>query len=73
MTTAEIRAAVLSAVPQARYMNLSNEVDGPCHCIDDDYNDRYLAYGCPNRRRAWYEALAKIQGIPLGVKTRRER
>lgn len=64
MTTAQIRAEVLRLCPQAQYIDLSDKV-GPCHCIDDGYNDRYLAYGAPSRRRAWYEALAKLNAVPL--------
>jgi hypothetical protein len=42
---------VLQVMPQARYMNLAGN-----HCIDDDYNDRYLAYGASSRSAAWREA-----------------
>lgn len=45
------RGFVLQVIPQARYMNLAGH-----HCIDDDYNDRYLAYGASSRAAAWREA-----------------
>jgi hypothetical protein len=45
------RSFVLQVMPQARYMNLAGN-----HCIDDDYNDRYLAYGASSRAVAWREA-----------------
>lgn len=45
------RQFVLQVMPQARYMNLAGH-----HCIDDDYNDRYLAYGQSSRTAAWREA-----------------
>ena len=46
------RDRVKKIMPQACYMNLAGN-----HCIDDDYNDRYLAYGCSSRKQAWKAAL----------------
>jgi hypothetical protein len=59
MTAKEARVFVLVRFPQARYMDLSGK--SPCHCIDDDYNDRYLAYGQPNRRAAWRTAARAVK------------
>ena len=55
MTPREAREKVLSIMPQARYMHLSPNLDRG-HCIDDDYNDRYLAYDCKSRSTAWVTA-----------------
>jgi hypothetical protein len=55
------RQEVLKLVPQARYMNLSNPEDGVCHCIDDDYNDRYLAQNESSRENAWKAALLYLK------------
>lgn len=50
------RQFVLAYIPQARYMNLCG-----AHCIDDHYNDRYLAYHSPSRSAAWREAKGFIE------------
>jgi hypothetical protein len=55
------RAFVLQVMPQARYMNLAGH-----HCIDDDYNGRYLAYGQTSRAAAWREAKRFLQRIAEG-------
>jgi hypothetical protein len=55
MTPRQAREKVLTLVPHARYMHLSPYAD--CgHCIDDDRNERYLAYDCESRRIAWVTA-----------------
>lgn len=54
MTAKEARELTLRRFPQARYLNLSDNAQ--CHCIDDDYNDRYLAFAEPNRAAAWKAA-----------------
>lgn len=63
MDNVTYRQLVLEIMPQARYMNLSNDEDGVCHCIDDDYNDRYLAFKCTNRRSAWKAAAIFLGAI----------
>lgn len=50
------RSFVLQVIPQARYMNLAGH-----HCIDDDYNDRYLAYAELSRKAAWREAKKFVE------------
>lgn len=50
------RDFVKQVMPQAQYLNLSSVSNGHNHCIDDEYNDRYLAFGTPSRRAAWAEA-----------------
>jgi hypothetical protein len=50
------RTYVKVLVPQAQYMNLNG-----CHCIDDHYNDRYLAYAAKSRRGAWREAARFLE------------
>lgn len=35
-------------------------LDG-AHCIDDDYNDRYLAYAELSRKAAWREAKKFVE------------
>jgi hypothetical protein len=52
------RQFVIQEIPQARYMNLAGH-----HCIDDHDNDRYLAYGQPNRAAAWREARRFLQNL----------
>lgn len=52
------REKVLAKFPQARYLNLSDKTQ--CHCIDDDYNDRYLAYARVSRRAAWRAAARAV-------------
>lgn len=63
MTAKEARAFVLARFPQARYMNLSDK--SQCHCIDDDYNDRYLAYAQPTRAAAWRQAARVVKNAKL--------
>lgn len=45
------RKLALELCPQARYMLLDGH-----HCIDDNYNDRYLAIRSRSRYMAWKEA-----------------
>ena len=51
------RQFVIQVIPQARHICLNFNF----HCIDDDYNDRYLAYGEESRAAAWREAKKFIQ------------
>ena len=51
------RQFVVQVMPQARHICLNLNF----HCIDDDYNDRYLAYGQISRAAAWREARKFLQ------------